>query len=309
MSYLESALEKFGYGTVTADLFDCGDVAEIRLHLFSFDQPYVFTSFTNVELPENKSSLDVFNSYKEKGHFDFEKFINDQGPLKFVVRGYLGASEQDIELLEYTNKFIHEHLCNQEDFVSSFTEDENKLIQDRLLRTYKNIVHLGELGFDSKLIADYLGEDVELDCGVIDSSEILAPLLKINFSTEKIAVDPFHLFLTDDPSLVKINCEVRSLEDVENQTGLSRYMVDAALLVRVDHTDQTFEIEEACFSNVYVEEFYRDSEEYFPVKLDEFLESHSDSKEFYNRSMMNEKLTEMLRSPAMANELSDRIFY
>lgn len=310
MNTVARTLESLINCTAAAEVFDCTDVAEFRIKLIPFKFPVNFIAFTNVEVPEGQTAQDVYQSYKEKGHFDFEKFVKDHGPLKFVAREKFDTDDLDKLIYQYE----HLHLGNQEDFCSPFTESENKLIQSKLLETYQRILFLGEMGFNAALIGDFLNESNDMS-EEIDSSLILFPLLTAKQLNEKITADNFTVKLGKSPSEIFVQFTLKS-HDAETYMYYSdHFSVDAGVWFNVDHSNSKLSVKEVNYAHIQIEEFSSDQECHLQINFDEWFSDLIEknnlmpiAQSLCSKATLERKLIEIVTSDLTTSTIASHIF-
>lgn len=314
MKELERTLNGLINCSVEAELFDCSDVAEIRIKLVTYvfpiyGLPIYFIAFTNVVVPEDQTAQDVFQAYKGKGYFDVEKFINDHGPLQFVARERF---QDDVDELRY--KYEHLHLNNQEDFCSPFSESENRLIQSKLLETYQRILFLADMGFSPELVASYMGEENDM-ADHIDASVILTPLLTAKQLTEKPQADQFTVKLGKSPDEVFVQFTLKA-HDAETYLHYhDHFSVDAGILYKVDHLNSKLTVKEVSYVTMNFEQFNSDFETHMPrgfaewfVELIEQCNLNNIAQDLCSKKTLESKLHEIVTSDLTTATIESHIF-
>lgn len=310
MKSVARTLEALTNCTVAAELFDCSDVAEFRIKLIPFQFPINFIAFTNIEVPEDQTAQDVYDSYKAKGHFDFEKFINDHGPLQFVAREKFETSDFD----RFMHQYEHLHIGNQEDFCSPFSEAENKLIQSKLLESYQRILFLGEMGFNQQLIADFMGESTDMG-DQIDASLILLPLLTAKQLTEKVQADQFTVKLGKSPAEIFVQFTLKTDDAETYMYHQDHFSVDAGVWFNVDHLNLKLSFKELAYAHINFEEFNSDFENHIQINFEQWFVDLIEkcklmdiAQDLCSKTALQHKLEEIVTSDLTTKTIASHIF-
>lgn len=270
---------KFGHLGAALMEQDCDGCAEFLIELINTPAHFKFSSYVTVECGE-RTSLDVFNDYVVNGIFQYSKFIQDHGDLKFVAR----SINDDVVLPEcYANLQVD----SAEDFVSTYSDVENKAIQDKIIHLEKTYNCMLSLGLHKDCLYDLLNAEVDEEQYCDFTSEYEPFFNSIILLIEKPFIDISSLKLVS-PTEIELSLYL-SIPVVTTRSKLNLIING---LFSVDHANKTVSYAELKDTEILVSNFDTDEQDFVHYDITQWFFDYNSclSGEAVDESVFNEQI-------------------